>query len=165
MKIVKENINLNFDRSESNPLTKLDIGRGWKGIVEDFKKALEKLRINVEEKDSYEFGPELREFILNDLDNPDSIINNYQLSYATKKITKEQLKDIGNYGFLLGDEDGFQLVDNDYTGEKTIAYIAKEKYGTLKQIKGKIKNIDKTIQELQDQKKNLEEFIQKLGNK
>ena len=29
MKIVKENINFNFDRSESNPLTKLDIGKRW----------------------------------------------------------------------------------------------------------------------------------------
>ncbi|MDD5649294.1 MAG: hypothetical protein PHF86_02570 [Candidatus Nanoarchaeia archaeon] len=165
MKIVKENINLNFDRSESNPLTKLDIGRGWKGIVKDFKKALEKLRIYATENDSFQYGPEVREFILDDLDNSDNIINSYQLSYATKKIAKEQFEDIGDYGFQLADEDGNILVDSDYTGEKIIKYLTKEKYGDLKQVKEKIKNINKNIQELQDQKKNLEEFIQKLGNK
>ncbi len=162
--IVKEN--LNFDRSESNPLTKLNIGRGWKGIVKDFKKALEKLRIFVEEKDSFQYGPEVREFILNDIEgDPDSIIDTYQLSYATKKIAKEQFEDIGDYGFQLADEDGNILVDNDYTGEKIIEYLTKKKYRDLKQIKEKIKNIDKNIQELQDQKKNLEEFIQKSGKK
>lgn len=160
--IVKEN--LNFDRSESNPLTKLDIGRGWKGVVKDFKEELEKLRINVEENDSFQYGPEVREFIINDRDDS-YIISSYQLSYTTKKIAKEQFEDIGDYGFQLADQNGELLIDNDYTGEKIIKYLTKQKYGSLKQIKGKIKNIDKTIQELQDQKKNLEEYIQKLENK
>ena len=101
--IVKEN--LNFDRSESNPLTKLDIGRGWKGVVKDFKEELEKLRINVEENDSFQYGPEVREFIINDRDDS-YIISSYQLSYTTKKIAKEQFEDIGDYGFQLADQNG-----------------------------------------------------------
>ena len=151
MKLVPESLNelQNFDRG-GDPKTSLDIGMTPERRFEDLNKKLEPLKIETQWNKDHNMG---KGHYYGSITGLKEII---QLGYNTDEAAMAEWDSPG--GFWMAEEDGAMIIgdieDVSHDPGLIIKEIAKMKFGNLE-------NIDKTLQEMKETMKQLEE-VKKL---
>ena len=176
MKAFKVNEAMEFDRSESNPLKKMDIGRGWRREVEDWVKSMRDIailadpKINDERIKLADLPNDLNsaiDFDITELDFreliPQHDVTDYNVAYVPKRMADEE--DWGNaWGFVISDGNGEKVIEETRDWKKITKFFIKEKFGNISTIDKRLKEINKRI-ESDTKQKEIWERIRKTFSK
>ncbi|MDD5649192.1 MAG: hypothetical protein PHF86_02060 [Candidatus Nanoarchaeia archaeon] len=159
---------LSFNRSNNNPLDKLNIGRIEDRVIENFMKAIKKIGIKIEKKSSVTTEG-VWDFYLKDKEYSEIDYDNYYIFYTPEKVAeREGWED--QWGFFISDEkDGSILIGPTKDWKELVNFLNNERNKIIKKLHESLSFNRSNINPLNKlnigriEERNIENFIEALN--